>query len=287
MHTSSTGAQAGCSDAVADAGTAAERTNDEIKRLRAENAELHARLHAGPEPEAWAAWLDDAVERLPAGGNRRLLMLKGQLLQEEWAARKLSGVLAKQQAALLHVQQGAADPAACGSSKSDATSALENAIALGRNVLDASAMAPDVESDAAAAVAELRKPAAELLGALDDVRGCLKGCRDGAHAQDLLRACVASVLALGLPGAPPGGRGGAKGAPAPEASPALLSCGSLDVELKALEAQCEWRATRAALRRCGRRMAQLADAWGTELAIVGAELQDGPSPSPGRRREES
>ncbi|CAE7873587.1 unnamed protein product, partial [Symbiodinium microadriaticum] len=85
----------------------------ELAKLQEENAELRRRVEAGAPEELWETWLRSAAEELqerPGGwlerwSKQRLLMLKGQILQEEWGIRAATQVLAKQQAALRSLQR--------------------------------------------------------------------------------------------------------------------------------------------------------------------------------------
>lgn len=250
----------------------------ELRRLRAEHAELQWKLQAGPDPEAWAAWLQAAALEHD-DVDHRLLTLKGRLMQEEWAIRRITQVLAKQQAALLALQGDSATETAV------APKALDEAITCGRALLDFGALADhrSVSALSAAAAKRLQAPAAALLDdllalhwqfikedgvatsvrvailALFDAGIILRGSSVGS-VRSSLRSSASSMAGAAPPATP--ADAGTEGTPE--------SC------WRQLEEQCERRTARRALRKCWHEMQIFKERCTMELRLLEVECKGFP-----------
>jgi len=223
---------------------------------------LHRQAQDGLEAEAWAAWLEGAA-RGTSGIERRLLLLKGSLLREEWAARCASRALAKQQAALLQLQAGAE---AKGHVLA-ASRALEEATGAAGELLEA-LPGPGGELAAAMAAAEkLRPRVTQCLRALLAAHRHL--AQEGEDASQV-RACILALAALGLVELSGLSACGSVG---PSGAPSRLNMGDVEASWRSLEERCERRAARRSLRQCARQMAAIASQWSLELLMLQAEIR--------------
>jgi len=220
------------------------------------------------------------------GVERRLLLLKGKLLQEEWAAQRAMRILSLQQAALLQLHSLGKEPASEGAEGREVAAcsrALEEAVVAGREFVDGvedGGVGEARPAAAARAAKRLRAPARALLADLLEVHRQLATRGEGA---DEVRACIMALLDAGIlapehSGANPrstpmgaGTRPGTSASLASEASGAVQ--GQHRWPWQAVEERCERKATRAALRKCSQQMAAFGARCATELKLLEVECR--------------
>ncbi|CAE6913490.1 unnamed protein product [Symbiodinium natans] len=234
----------------------------ELARLQEENAELRRRVEAGAPEELWETWLQRAAEEVHTEGSwlerwskQRLLMLKGQIMQEEWGIRSASQVLEKQQAALRAVQRLPTTPAA--------VKAVEDAVAEGNDFVAARPDAVARAHRSSAARKVLCKSIAALLQ--DAVSAHGRVCTRGPFTEKT-KLVQADLRALALRAA----------ALFPEqawshAEAALPDADHLAAKLKDLEARLHSRAARQAVRAAFVHLRLQSAVWNLEMHLLKAE----------------
>mmetsp|Transcript_42184 Transcript_42184/g.131848 ORF Transcript_42184/g.131848 Transcript_42184/m.131848 type:complete len:337 (-) Transcript_42184:49-1059(-) len=241
---------------------------EELQRLQRENADLQSRFRAGPDPEDWESWLGRAAMNA-SGTSRRILFLKGRLLQEEWATRRASHVLSKQQALLsqLHACALTGGVGSSGKQLSSLPGSLGEAVSAGRALLENIPDACLAETKEGSAAKELRGAAAALLGSLLAVHPhVVRRAEGGAR----IRSSISALSALGLADAGAAASpGGARSSPEWRSR---LRPRRPEAQWCAIEEQCERRSSRQALRQGVRQMASLSSQMALELDLLQVEI---------------
>jgi len=234
---------------------------DELQQLRRENVDLQARFHCGPEPQEWEAWLSHVTVNVGSAG-RRFLLLKGRLLQEEWAIRRASQVLSKQQAILSQLHTGVPSSEAGKAAKNtDALLvSLEEAVTIGRRFLDSIPDAYVTDTKETSAAKEVHCATAALLSDLLAVHPYFAKQAEGAAC---IRSSIVALTSLG-----PADVEAITSAMGTRASAGHCSHFWSDH----LEERCERRSSRRALRAGARRTAGVSSLLALELDLLQAEI---------------
>jgi len=206
-----------------------------------------------------------------SGCEQRLMLLKGRLLQEEWAIRRASRTLAKQQSALIHLQ-AVATAARTGDAAADAGSstcaALDEAVQVGQEAVDAAEAGNSEAAVVEMGLAEMRGPLTSALDELFAAHASLVDSSDfgsGEVAVVKVRECITAIRKLGV------ARHSASGFPPASRCQLQPDLESLERRCRHLERRCERKATRHALRECLHQLASLESRWTDELHMLEAE----------------
>eukprot|EP00929_Paragymnodinium_shiwhaense_P063688 TRINITY_DN31835_c0_g1_i1.p1 TRINITY_DN31835_c0_g1~~TRINITY_DN31835_c0_g1_i1.p1 ORF type:complete len:511 (+),score=82.79 TRINITY_DN31835_c0_g1_i1:99-1535(+) len=242
----------------------------ELRGLKKENEELQFRLHAGPQLQAWVSWLSEHADRTQNLREKRVLLLKGRLLQEEWSARQARRALAKQQAFLLRLQSAAAHTnmyflSSGGVGEQEeaeddpiAESQLRHALQCGHQVLQEHDDAEQWQSEPQRTC--LLRPLFPLVST--DGRGTLielhrrlaVNCALSAH----LRSCISALLALALDMQKHPEKGAED----------IFDSKETEMKCKAAEPACTRRETKRHLRQAYQEVQRLAARWRVEMQLL-------------------
>jgi len=241
---------------------------DALQRLRAENAELQRQLQNGPAAQAWDEWLASNMPN-KTGCSSRVLLLKGRLLQQEWAVRWASHVLTKQQVVLTSSVHGAAVPSETEENQSASRAralSLQEAVDMGREFLESGLSQHTSASKVATTEEHLR---GALLDLLTGLFSCYPRTAALGEGTSEIRACVVALSSLGA------AESGRSLMPFGKASTmeARSSIEGLAADLRCIGERCERRSTRRALHMCAQHMALFASQIDVELELLQEEMK--------------